>query len=66
MKQVYIHAELDELKGDNQVTARGQGSGTKVAIARAFGQLLKDPKVKRKHIHTIRAAITITDVQETA
>lgn len=64
MKQVFIHASIDELKGDNQVTSRGQGSGVKIAIARAFGQLLKDAKVKRKHIGTIRATITITDVQE--
>lgn len=62
MKNVFIDATLPELKGGAMYqVGRGTGTSAKVALARAFGQLLKQPKVKGKRISTIRATITITE-----
>ena len=59
MKLATIDAEFVELKGDNRVIARGEGGTPQVAIKRAISALLRDPKVRRKHITQFRAAITI-------
>jgi hypothetical protein len=63
MKAVTVEAFFGELKGNPYRTGRGRGSSTKVAISRAFGDLLK--QVKKKQIHTIHATLTIMDVQPT-
>ena len=59
MKIATIDAEFVELKGENRLVARGEGSTTRTAIARAIGNLLRDPKVRRKHISHFRASITV-------
>jgi hypothetical protein len=59
-KTVRIEANFPDLPGGiaNQ-TGSGQGSSVRVAIAKAFANLLKQPKLKRKHYSEIRAVITI-------
>jgi hypothetical protein len=59
MKIATIDSEFVELKGDNRLVARGEGSTTRTAIARAIGNLLRDPKVRRKRITHFRATVTI-------
>ena len=59
MKIATIDAEFVELKGENRLVARGEGSTTRTAIARAIGNLLRDTKVRRKHITHFRATVTI-------
>ena len=61
MKQAYIEGMFPDLKGgDIYKQGRGRGSTTRVAIGRAFGDLLK--KVSKKRVSTIVATISITDV----
>lgn len=63
MKQAYIEGMFPDLKGgDIYKQGRGRGSTSRVAIARAFGDLLK--KVSKKRITSIKATISITDVME--
>lgn len=65
MKAVTVEGTFPELKGGFiYKTGRGRGSSTKVAIARAFGDLLK--QVKKKQIHSIHATLTIIEVQPEA
>ena len=59
MKIATVDAEFVELRGENQILARGEGSTTRTAIARAIGNLLRDPKVRRKRITHFRATVTI-------
>lgn len=59
MKIATLDCEFVELRGDNRVVARGEGGSPKVAIARAVGNLLRDPKVRRKRITHFRASVTI-------
>ena len=61
-KQAYIEGFFPELKGNPNRVGRGRGCTAKVAISRAFGQLLK--QVRGKRIQTINATVTITEVLE--
>lgn len=65
-KTVRIEAHFPDLPGGiaNQ-TGRGQGSSVRVAGAKAFANLLKQPGLKRKHYSEIRAVITIGTITET-
>ncbi len=61
MKQAYIEGMFPDLKGgDIYKQGRGRGSSSRIAIARAFGDLLK--KVSKKRVSTIVATISISDV----
>lgn len=63
MKQAFIEGMFPDLKGgDIYKTGRGRGSSSRIAIARAFGDLLK--QVSKKRVTTIKATISITDVVE--
>lgn len=63
MKQAYIEATFPDLKvKDAFQTGRGRGGSARIAIGRAFGDLLK--KVSKKRVTTIKATISITDVME--
>lgn len=63
MKQAYIEATFPELKvKDAYQTGRGRGGSGRIAVGRAFADLLK--KVSKKRISTIKATISITDVME--
>lgn len=63
IKLATVEAFLPELKGGNiYKVGRGRASTSKAAISRAFGDLLK--QVKGKRIHTIKATITIVEVNE--
>lgn len=58
MKRVTVEAMFPELKGGAIYrTGRGRASTAKVAIGRAFGDVLKQNKGKR--YHTITATVTI-------
>lgn len=60
MKLVVAECFLPEMKGKNiYVTGRGQGSNSRAAIARAFADVLK--QVRKKHIHYMKANITIVE-----
>lgn len=62
MKNAFVDALFVELKGPSAFkAARGKGSTAKVAISRAFGNLLKQTRGKR--FQTIKATITITESQ---
>jgi hypothetical protein len=61
-KSAFIEGFFPEVKGNPYFTGRGRGSTTRVAIARAFGDLLK--KVSGKRIGSIKATIIISDVIE--
>lgn len=65
MKVVMIDAEFPEFKG-GAMRQRGKGTGStaRVAAARAFADLLKQPKVKRKQFSTIKAVISVGTVPE--
>jgi hypothetical protein len=60
-KQVFLEAFFPELKGNPE---RARPSTPKVAISRAFSDILK--QVRGKRISTIKATISITDVIEEA
>lgn len=63
MKQAYIEATFPDLKvKDAYQVGRGRGSSSRIAIGRAFSDLLK--KVSKKRVTTIKATISITDVME--
>lgn len=63
IKLATIEGMFPELKGGSiYKTGRGRASTSKAAISRAFGDLLK--QVKGKRIHTIKATITIVEVNE--
>lgn len=64
IKNAYIEATFPDMKGGaaHQV-GRGSGGSVKAAIARAFSDLLKQPKLRRKHVRSIQARITITEAQ---
>lgn len=61
MKTVFIEAQFPDLRGNCYVSGRGSGSTTRVAIGRAVTNLLKDTKVRRKHINTINMTVNIRD-----
>lgn len=65
-KTVRIEAHFPDLPGGiaNQ-TGSGQGSSVRVAAAKAFANLLKQPRLKRKHFSEIRAVITIGTIIDT-
>jgi hypothetical protein len=66
MKVVTISAMFPELKGgDIYRTARGEGSTVRAAGARAFAELIKQKKGKRKHITEIKATIHIGTMVDT-
>lgn len=59
-KLVIVDAMFPELKGSHiYKVGRGRAAGTKAAVSRAFGDLLK--QIKGKRIHMIKATITIVD-----
>jgi len=63
MKSVIAELMFPELKGGSiYKTGRGKASNTKSAIARAIADGLK--QVRGKHITTIKATITIIEVEE--
>lgn len=63
-KVANIEAQFHDLASSRTYQcARGRGTTAKVAISRAFANLLKQPAVTRKHIHTIKATITIATVE---
>jgi hypothetical protein len=64
MKIARIEAQFPELKGNSYADGKGEASTTKAAISRAFSDLLKQPNVRRKHISTIKATITVTVKEE--
>jgi len=58
MKLVTVEATFPELKGGfAQRTGRGRGTSARIAIARAFADVLKQNK--KKQFHSIRATITV-------
>lgn len=60
IKNATISAMFPELRGGNiYKIGRGRAAGTKAAVSRAFGDLLK--QIKGKRIHMIKATITIVD-----
>lgn len=60
-KRAFIEAFFPELKGALiYKTGRATGGTSKVAIARAFGDLLK--QVKGKRVSVIKATITLIEV----
>jgi hypothetical protein len=60
MKLATIEAMFPELKGgDIYKSGRGKGSSSRVAIGRAFGDLLK--KVSKKRVTSIKCTVTIVD-----
>jgi hypothetical protein len=66
VKIARIAAQFPELRGESYADGKGEGSTTKAAIARAFGDLLKQPIVKGRRIQTIKANITITNMSDNA
>jgi len=63
MKQAFVEAMFPDLRGGNiYKTGRGRGGTSRVAIARAFGDLLK--QVSKKRVTAIKATISITEVIE--
>jgi hypothetical protein len=58
LKVVTIDAQFPELKGANQFIGRGQASTIRVAGARAFAALMKEPKLKRKQISRFTAVVS--------
>jgi hypothetical protein len=63
MKQAHIEATFPELKvKDSFQTGRGRGGSARIAIGRAFGDLMK--KVSKKRVSTIKATISISDLLE--
>jgi hypothetical protein len=64
VKIATVSGEFAEIKGNNLAIGRGQGSTPKAAIARAIGDLLKQPNVRRKRISSFKATITITNKEE--
>ena len=63
MKHVMVEAMFPELKGGSiYKVGHGEASNAKPAIARAFGNLLK--QVRGKRVSIIKATITITTKAE--
>jgi hypothetical protein len=63
MKNVLVESFLPELRGPNiYKNGRGSGSTAKVAIGRAFGDLLR--QIKGKRVSVIKATVTIVEAQE--
>jgi hypothetical protein len=60
LKVVTIEAQFPELKGGacNQ-RGRGTGSSVKSAIARAFSDLLRQPKLRRKRFSRFTAIVSV-------
>ena len=64
LKVVTVQAVFPELPGGraNQ-QGRGTGTSTKVALARAFANLLKQPKLKGRRFNQINAVISIGTIK---
>lgn len=62
MKRVYIEAHFPDLKGNCYGTGRGEGSTVQAAIGSAVRDLLKTPKLRRKHLHSIKMTLSITSL----
>lgn len=61
MKLATVYATFPELKGGFcHQTGRGRGSSAKIAIARAFGDVLR--QVSGRRIHEIKCSIAIIEV----
>jgi hypothetical protein len=60
LKVVTIDAQFPELRGGacNQ-RGRGTGSSVKAAAARAFSDLLQQPKLRRKRFSNFIAIVTV-------
>jgi hypothetical protein len=65
MKIVLLEAFFPELKGGacNQ-RAKGTGSTVRVATARAFGDLYKQPKVKGKRFSMMTVTLSVGTVPD--
>lgn len=60
VKVVTIDATFPELKsGAMYQTGRGRGSSTRVAGARAFANLLRQPKLRKKQFTMFKATVSI-------
>ena len=60
LKVVNVDAQFPELKGGScNQRGRGQGSTLRVAFARAFGDLLRQKKLRRKRFSTLTAIISV-------
>ena len=60
MKMATVECTFPELLIKHMYkTGRGTGSSARIAIARAFADALK--QVRKKHVHTIKATITIIE-----
>lgn len=64
MKIATVQGEFAEIRGNNLAIGRGEGSTAKAAIARAIGDLLKQPNVRRKRISNFKATINISNREE--
>ena len=62
---VMIDAQFPELKGGacNQ-RGKGMAASVKAAGARAFANLLRQPKLRRKHFTTFTAIVTVGKIVE--
>lgn len=61
MKLATVYATFPELKGGFcHHTGRGRGSSSRIAIARAFADVLEQTKGRR--IHEIKCSIAIVEV----
>jgi len=64
LKVVTVQATFPELKGGScHQNGRGSGSSVKVAMARAFANLLKQPKLRRKQFTTLTAVISVGTIK---
>ena len=64
-KSATVEAMFPELKGGSIYRqGRGRGNNSRLAITRAFADLLK--QVSGKRIHIVKATITIIDVEKAA
>jgi hypothetical protein len=70
LKVVTIEAQFPELRGGAcYQRGRGTGSSVKAATARAFSDLLKQPKLRRKRFNRFTAVVSVGQqvvIQETS
>lgn len=63
MKRALVEGTFPELKGGFiYKNGRGEGSNSKAAISRAFGDLLK--QVKNKRVSIIKATVTLIEITQ--
>jgi hypothetical protein len=65
MKVVMLDAHFPEFKGGSMYQrAKGTGSTVRVATARAFGDLYKQPKVKGKRFSMMTVTLSVGTVPD--